>query len=187
MALVDVCTHNGVAIKMEKTDGIFYGRPKGRDEDVADKSLDGLKRKLDNIARASVRAQAVALPAVVMVRRDSWEDDSRVKTVDWYEGTFAGINAHTGEISFRTGNNKPLEISSGWFFRADEPALERLRALAADAIATARVAKEADKKFHKEIEAHGHYPRLGYARHKTEEAARAEQALIDFLAPPEAK
>ncbi len=36
MAVVDICTHNGVAIKLEKVEGRFFGRPKGRDEDGPD-------------------------------------------------------------------------------------------------------------------------------------------------------
>jgi phenylpropionate dioxygenase-like ring-hydroxylating dioxygenase large terminal subunit len=175
--------HGELDISLSLQDGVFYAWPQGRDHRVTDKSLDGLKKKLDNIVRASARAQAISLPAVVLEFYAGWRDD--VTKATWRTGTFAGINAHTGEISFDVKNSKErLKLNHGWFFRTDHPALPEIRELVEQRLATAKAAADATKKLDAALERHGFKPHIGDSRNKLEAAARVEQDLIDVLAPP---
>jgi len=176
--------HGELDISLSLQDGVFYAWPKGRDERVTDKTLDGLKKKLDNIVRASARAQAISLPAVVLEFYEGWRDS--VSKATWRTGTFAGINAHTGEISFNLKDGKErVAMDSAWFFRADHPALPELRQLVEQRLATAKAAADADKKLDAALERHGFRPHIGRSSNKLEQAARVEQDLIDVLAPPD--
>lgn len=184
-----VITHQGVDISLESTTGRFYCRPKGRDTDLFDKTLDGLKKKVDNLLRASARAQAVNLSATVLQLETGWRNEDTRAT--WLVGTFLGINAHTAEVSFKKLTGEPVHLSgSAYFFRSDDPAIPKIQELLKDRIAKEKVARLAREAADELLERHGHRPQLGRARTggKSEEAAKAEQLLIDVLAPvPAAK
>lgn len=176
-----VTTIDGNEIKLSG-DGMFFAALKsGR---VQDKSLDGLKKKLANIKRASSRAQAIELPAVALVWGGRWGDDDESKDV-WYTGTFAGVNAHSGDVTFLAGKHKMELTSYAVFFRAGDPAIETVKELLKARRAAAREFDRAKKAYDAAAEKHGHRINVGYGRgrDKTEQAAIAEQKLIDFLAP----
>lgn len=173
-----VVMHDGTEIRLEATTGRFYARLK--DGEVGDKTLDGVKRKLDNIRRASARKDAIAIAAVLFVPKShySWSDED--EGGDWYEGTFAGINAHTGEISFVV-KGKREQFHSGYLFRAGDPAIAEVKTLQAAYVAAYRAEKDAQKKYEAAKKQHGHYPSTDSRRDKSAAAADAEERAVAFL------
>lgn len=176
-----VTTIDGNQVKLT-SDGTFFTNLETGP--VRDKSLDGLKKKLANIKRASTRAQAVELPAVALVWGGRWGDDTESPD-HWFTGTFAGVNAHTGDVTFLVGKEKMELTEYAVFFRAGDPAIETVKGLLKARRTAERQAALTKKAYEEAIERYGHHVRVGYGRHgadKAEQAGAAEQRLIDFLA-----
>ncbi len=175
-----VADHAGLAIKLETTTGKFYC-PLG-DHVSFDKTLDGLKGKIDNWMRITARNAAAKLPAVLMRRADRWGDDNKTT---WIEGTFAGMNAHTGELTVIAKNGQRIELRyAGWLFPADSPHLPRIRKLAETRDETARIAKAAEKELDAALEDYGYQPHVGRG---TNAAAETEAEIVRFLSGDQVK
>jgi hypothetical protein len=174
-------THGGIEISIGR-DGKFFcrlgeeGTPGGRT--ISDKTLDGLKTKIDAHARLAARRKGAAIDAVIMQRKDRWNDEGRTT---WTHGTFAGLNAHSGDLTFLTGKGEKVEASRyyAWLFPANSPHLEQLKALAAERDRAELAAKRADQALTAALKAHGFQPeRLGRG---TNAAAELETAIVEFL------
>jgi hypothetical protein len=180
-----VTTYEGLESRLQVEDGRFYATPKGRgDRPVYDKTLDGLKAKLNNFTRAQARVQAANLPAVVLELGREYDSESEpVTTAVWREGIFTGIHAHTGAVGFKE-NGKESE-TDGYFFRPDDPALPEIRVLAVTHVQASRAASRARKALNAALRRHGQLPRIGYAKDKTLAAAKLEAEMIEHLTPPD--
>jgi len=172
-----VTTHAGVAIYVG-ADGDFYGVVDSHKREA--RTLVALKREIDNSRRLSSRAAAADLEAVVLVR-DGYGHTHRET---WYEGTFAGLNAHTGDVSLKLATGKLLSLTHHRlrFFKAGDPAIARIKELLDANRVAQKAAEVADNALDDALKASSFEIDMGYARRTTEGAAKAEEALLKALA-----
>lgn len=177
-----VSTHNGVDIHLSEDKGDFYADPKGGRQ-VRDKTLDGLKAKLDGLVRGRVREEALNLPAVVIsMDRNGYGREATLTYIE-EEGTFKGVNAHTGDITFTRARDGKVVNVSGWWYPKDHPDLPRIRELAAASVAAYKANKAAQGALENALQVNGLQPRVstGYRENKTAAAARTEEELVKHL------
>lgn len=175
--------HGDATIKLESSTGQFYCYI--GDSHITDKTLAGVIRKLDQRQRASARAQALALPTVVLELDRGWRTADKPR---WFEGVFKGVNAHTGEVTLEVKGQAIHVDGDSVFFRADDPALPAIRDIVEEEHLADRAQVKAEKAREVIVEKHGHKLEL-HRRHgdKATAAADAEERLVRFLAPKEGK
>lgn len=170
-----------------REDGTFHGTVDGLV--LSDKTLVGLKKRIDNYRRANTRTRAAAVEVAVLVLGSQWIDnDTRKAIATWHRGTFGGVNAHTGTITIvKAGNEKiviglPFQDEQAWFFRADdEETLAKVRALIDARLRTDEAATDAKTKLNAALRRWAHRVGDRYSSKGTEKAAATEDALISAL------
>ena len=178
----EVAKHDDRPIRFNAGAGVFWIKVPDTDGDtktIKDKTLDGLKKKLETSGRAEAIAKAADAP-ILAVTVSRWEADA-----DFVEGTFAGINAHTGQVTIDVGGKKKqIETrSETFFFRRDDPSVKTLRELIKDWAKHRKAEQAALKVLHDHATRHGFKLSDGYvpSRDKVNSAMRREQAMVTFL------
>jgi hypothetical protein len=174
-------THTDVEVFL-RADGIFYATVDALL--LTDKTLAGLKKRIDNYRRANTRTRAAAVQVAVLVLGSEWVDnDTRRPTATWHRGLFGGVNAHTGVITIvNAGGQKETIDDAAWFFRADSAeAIARVQVLIEERIRTEAVAALAKRRLQDELTTHARHVGGHYDSRGTEKAAKVEDELITAL------
>lgn len=182
-----IVTHATIEIRLAVAEGRFWCTLDGRR--VASKSLEEIKRRIDNYARAKARAIASDVRVTVFIGAGGsyyrgWEDaddDSR-----WITGTFAGVNAHTDEVTIKEANKREQTVSAGsshFFLASNTAGIAEVKALVKERAIAYHAAKVADAKVDRALDRHAHTFQMPQGRDSTatERAAAAEQALLRAL------
>lgn len=181
MSDTKIGTHAEVTLFLRE-DGTFYGVVDQLT--LSDKTLVGLKKRIDNYRRGNTRTRAAALQVAVLVLSSEWVDnDTRRAIATWHHGTFGGVNAHTGAVTIVKANNGRLAIEEqAWFFRADDDeALASIQALIDERLRTDKAATDAKTKLSAALKRCAHRVGDRYSMKGTEKAAQVEDALISAL------
>lgn len=183
-----IVTHAGVEIRLAVDEGRFWCNLDGRVS--KSKSLEEIKTRIDNAARAKARATAADVRVTVFVDGAGsywrgWEtgdDESH-----WVTGTFAGVNAHSRRVTIKLPNGTEKEVQAGsgthFFLATDTAAIARVKELLKERAAAYRAAKAADEKLDRTLgdRAHQFQVAEGRGHTHTERAALAEQRLLVAL------
>jgi nitrogenase molybdenum-iron protein alpha/beta subunit len=181
-----VTTHAGLDIFV-RDDGQFTAL-RGT-ETIKDKTLDGLRKKLDNIARQNVRRLASKVPILVLRLEESWRNENGEMTVVWDEGTFAGINAHTGELTIEmTDGSKSkkrirrsgIRSHDATLLHAKHPKIREIRKAALALVEAHRAKTKAEKLLESLTEKYGAKWQHHYSM-TTENAAALEEEIVTKL------
>lgn len=188
-----VTTHSGVDVFLDAEGGQFYCELEGRSQLTKSSKLATLKLAITNAQREEARARAGKLPVVAMTGRSGWRDED--SSYSFLYGTFAGINAHTGDprilLSRGAGDYRKagdvVELSDhARFIRAAEgdEVVPEIRRLVTQVNETRRTHEKAREMLDAYLKKHAHQVHVslgGRNVNRSERAAEAEEALIKFL------